>query len=284
MMNVGVIGCGGWGVTVARRCSALFNLVGVYDKIHGVSEQAAHGLGVEWFGVVEDLIAKCDAIVIAIPPGDNRVDVLERCLEAGIKKIRIEKPLSVNVQEASEMILRAEESGADIYVGYTAMFNGGVEEIAMRAASLEGPFNGAFRRMSTVPARHESTSFGDLSPHDIATASRISGELPEVVVDSGKDWALIRFSEGSFFRFETSWDSLHKQRLSVVKRAGSVFVHDEALGHVMVISDDFIGVTTHPVGEALDRDLLMWESGAFWNELDMAIATMISDVTCAKHS
>lgn len=278
-MRVGVVGYGGWGKIVAKRCDALFNLVGIFDANDQVRRGAAREFGVKEFGSVRSLAGSCDSIVIATPPDSSRVGIVDECLGFGVERIRFEKPLATSLADARMILELCEDNGIDCYVGYTAAFNDGVMDISQYAADAAGVFKGVFRRLSSVPARHDSSPFSDLAPHDIATAAHITGELPQEVINIDANGVDVRFTNGSVFRFETSWDSPHKQRMSIIKRDQLWWMHDEILGELTHFLDDG---TSHKVfyeyGQALDRDLIMWESGASWPELDESIVSVIEAV------
>lgn len=279
-MNVGVIGCGGWGKIVARRCSLLFNLVGVFDSCTATSTMAADVLGSVSYLSESDLIKRSDAIVIATPSHSDRMSILRKCVQYGVSQVRIEKPLHADLAQAREMYLFALETGLELYVGYTASFNDGVAMMTTSLSCLEGPYTGTFKRLSSVPARHGSSPFIDLAPHDIATAAYITGELPDHVEKRYQDSAVVRFDGGSVFRFEASWDSNDKQRLAVVSRGDTTVFHDEIRGSVDIVTPDGIDYLQCEVGQALDKDLLLWESGASWMDLDVAICNILDQVTC----
>lgn len=282
-MRVGVIGCGGWGRIVANNCVSLFDLVGVFDASDQVRRGAARELGTKEYGSVRALAGDCDSVVIATPPNSSRVGIVEECLGLGsVKRIRFEKPLAANRRDADALIGLCDDNGIDCYVGYTAAFNDGVMDIAHYSGNADGVFKGVFRRLSSVPARHASTPFTDLAPHDLATAAHITGELPQEVSDIDDGGVDVRFTGGSVFRFETSWDSPHKQRMSVIKRDQLWWMHDEILGEVThFLEDGSSHKVSYKYGNALERDLIMWESGVSWVELDESIVGILEDVTKA---
>lgn len=127
--KVGIIGVGHMGqyhVNVARGI-ADFEVVGLYDRDPMRRAEIGGRFGVEQYDDMNQLIDKCDAVVIAVPTVHHYA-VAKLAMQKG-KHVLVEKPLTETVAQAEELVAMAAENDLVLQVGHVERFNGAVLEL-----------------------------------------------------------------------------------------------------------------------------------------------------------
>jgi predicted dehydrogenase len=123
---VAVIGVGEHGRHHARILKELSgaDLVGVYDQRHERAEAVASELGCRAFPSLGEALASVRAVSVVIPTTDHALAV-QSSFDAGVD-VLVEKPISRTIEEAGELVERAEREGRILQVGHLERFNPGV--------------------------------------------------------------------------------------------------------------------------------------------------------------
>ncbi len=155
-LRVGVIGIGHLGKEHARIYRDLpeTSLIGICDTDPSKKEKAA-SLGIPFFERFQDMIGQVDAVSIATPTSTHH-KVAKEFLNAGIHTL-IEKPITLRLEEADELIALAKKKNCALQVGHIERHNPGfkrIEEIAKNVGFLEihrlGPFTGRINDCGVV--------------------------------------------------------------------------------------------------------------------------------------
>jgi len=162
---VGVIGVGSLGFHHARimRDVAGAELVGIYDSDADRLLHVSTELGIHAFASAEELADRVEAAVIAVPTM-HHAEVALMALDRGVHLL-IEKPLAATLDEADEILQRAEERGLLTATGQVERFNG-----AIRACEpyLDNPrFIESHRLAPFGPRGTDVAVVLDLMIHDI---------------------------------------------------------------------------------------------------------------------
>lgn len=122
-LRMGVIGVGYLGQHHARIYAGLADteLVGVADSDIRRSEEIAETYGCKSFSNYSDLLPICDALSIVTPTTTHHA-IARDCLKAG-KDILIEKPITVTIGEAQDIIKEAEKNKLIVQVGHLERYN-----------------------------------------------------------------------------------------------------------------------------------------------------------------
>ena len=122
-INVGVIGVGYLGRFHAQKYAALegVTLVGVADVNELQCRQVAGECDCRSFSNYKELLPDVDAVSIAVPTSYH-CQVAGDCLDAGID-VLLEKPMTVTLAEADELIAKAETGGLILQIGHLERFN-----------------------------------------------------------------------------------------------------------------------------------------------------------------
>lgn len=138
-IKAGVVGIGHVGKEHARILASLpqVELVGVAD-IDSSKKERAGALGVSFYGNFRDLIGKVETVSIATPTSTHAA-IAQEFLKAGIHAL-VEKPFTLHLEEADELIRLARENRCALQVGHIERHNPGfrrVEEIARNIGFIE---------------------------------------------------------------------------------------------------------------------------------------------------
>lgn len=224
--TLALIGCGRWGSTVARKADGLpaFRVVSVYDPTLGAMTPLLRDLPDAMPAAsIEHACKDAERAIIATPPESDRVMQLAQVLQAGVKHVRIEKPMALSVDDARDMLAMANSAGAHLTIGHTSVYNALVPTLIAVTSRLRkaGALDSlAFYRLCTRGPAHAATSVWDLSSHDVALHRVLApwmwaGGPPEVVdAGTGDRCSWFTLEDGS--RFTSSHDALSGTRGIVI--------------------------------------------------------------------
>ncbi len=156
ILKVAVVGIGQIGKEHARIYKALpeAQLIGLCDTDADRKERA-EALGIPFYPDFKSLIGKVDAVSVATPTYLH-YPIAKEFLEAGIHTL-IEKPITLKLEEADELIALARQKKCALQVGHIERFNPGfkrIEEIAKNIRFFEihrlGPFTGRINDCGVV--------------------------------------------------------------------------------------------------------------------------------------
>lgn len=121
--RVGVVGAGGLGVHHVRILRDLSGdrFVGFVDENPARAAAVAEQLGVRTLPSLDALLAEVDAVSVVVPTTAHHA-VASAVLAAG-KHVFIEKPFTVTLDEADDLIALARTAGVVLQVGHVERFN-----------------------------------------------------------------------------------------------------------------------------------------------------------------
>ena len=172
-LPVGVIGVGALGQHHARHLTRLgeVQLVGVCDIEAGRAERIASELGTAAFVEVDDLLARVEAVTVAVPTPAH-IEVGLRALESSVP-VLMEKPLAATLEEADQLIAAASRRQVQLQVGHIERYNR-----ALRAAEpfLDGPrYIESLRLAPFQPRGTDVAVVLDLMIHDLDLVLHLTG-------------------------------------------------------------------------------------------------------------
>lgn len=128
-IRAGVIGVGYLGRFHAQKYAALENveLVAVVDTDKDQAEAVAKECGCTAVTDYKELLDKVDAVSIAVPTTYHH-EIAGKCLDAGID-VLLEKPMTVTLEEADDLIARADAKDLILQIGHLERFNPAVQAI-----------------------------------------------------------------------------------------------------------------------------------------------------------
>ncbi|MBM3885710.1 MAG: Gfo/Idh/MocA family oxidoreductase [Gemmatimonadetes bacterium] len=122
-VRLGVIGAGSLGYHHARIARDLPGLVfrGIFEANAERAGTVSRDLGIRAYPALDALLDDVDAVSIVTPTPAHHA-VAMRALEQG-KHLLIEKPITVTLEEADELLALAERQGVLVQIGHVERFN-----------------------------------------------------------------------------------------------------------------------------------------------------------------
>ncbi len=228
--RIAVIGCGYWGMNYVRVLRELRDAeVSVCDSRTGRLDEVARRFpGVALHTDVEDVLHDpgIDAVVVCTPASAHH-DVAIPALRAG-KHMLVEKPLTVTVEQASDVIDHAAAADRILLIGHTFIYNEGVRHVKrlVDEGSLGETYYLYATRTNLGPFRTDINALWDLAPHDIAIFNHLLEDVPDWVSAVGGrvlgngledvGFLTLRYPAGNLGHIHVSWADPHKVRECVV--------------------------------------------------------------------
>jgi predicted dehydrogenase len=171
--RVGVIGAGGLGVHHVRilrdLCGERF--AGFVDENPARAAEVAAQYGVQAYASLEALLADVDAVSVVVPTTAHHA-VASKALARG-KHVFVEKPFTVTLEEADDLLMQSRAAGVVLQVGHVERFNR-----AVRAAMpyVDGPrFIESDRLAPFNPRGSDVAVVLDLMIHDLDLVHTLVG-------------------------------------------------------------------------------------------------------------
>ena len=226
--TVAVIGCGYWGKNLVRDFHGLGALVAVSDSNPETAAALAKKYEVPALKV-DSILADdgIDGVVIAAP-AEYHADLALKSFAAD-KHVYVEKPISLNIEDAKNMIAASEKAGRILMVGHLLQYH--PVFLKLKQMVTDGDLGNLryiySRRLSLGKLRTAENVLWSFAPHDISMILTLTGEEPHDIhgiagsylQDKISDFASVHLSFPSNIRahVETSWlNPFKEQRLVVI--------------------------------------------------------------------
>lgn len=184
--RVAVIGCGYWGMNYVRVLSELpdAEVAVVCDQRPSrLDEVARRFVDVPLTTDYEEALSAggIEAVVVCTEATTHR-RIAGSALERGLH-VLVEKPLTVTVEDADQLIAAAAAQGSVLLTGHTFLYNAGVQRIRelVRKGELGDLYYVYATRTNLGPFRTDVNALWDLAPHDIAIFNHLLDGIPEWV-------------------------------------------------------------------------------------------------------
>jgi len=271
-IRAGVIGVGYLGKFHAEKYAALpgIELVGVVDADSGRAKLLAEQLKTESFTDPRRLIGRVDAVSIVVPTVHHH-SLAKLFLEAGVH-VLLEKPMTVTVGQADELIGLSRARGRVLQIGHIERYNPALTGIR---PLIRKPKHLFAERAAPFTVRCTDVSVVlDLMIHDIDIIADLAGSQPCAVSSAGAaiitdkiDLAAARilFQNGCVADIVASRVSDEKKRILRVLEQEQVIIADYQTQQSTIlrrITEPVPGMHAQPVA-AERRDTLADEIQAF---------------------
>jgi len=190
MIKIGLIGCGHWGPNYIRS----------FQRIKGTSLEVACDLDKKKIKLIKDKYphikvttnsddiikdASLDAVVIATP-AKTHYALIKQALKSG-KHVLAEKPLTVEVKQAKDLIKLAKKCKKVLIPGHIFEHHDGIKEVQKRVLKKTlGRLHYMYsRRTNLGPIRHDVNAIWDLALHDISIFNFVLNATPLKVKANG---------------------------------------------------------------------------------------------------
>ncbi|MEM7131343.1 MAG: Gfo/Idh/MocA family oxidoreductase [Chloroflexota bacterium] len=241
-LRIGAIGCGYWGPNLIRNFIEIpeADLVAIsdlqQDQLDRITTRYPQiEVATQNYRDFYDL--ELDGVVIATPPHTHYKIAME-CMEHGLHA-QIEKPITLNSDDAEKLTKAFVEKGLVLMVGHTFEYNPAVR--LLKKMIDQGEL-GEIHYIDAVRAslglfQTRANVLWDLAPHDISILRHILGADPISVSATGSDcvqegiedvaYGRLNFPNKISAHIRTSWlDPLKTRRITVVGSKKMVIYDD----------------------------------------------------------
>ena len=242
MINVAVVGVGGWGKNLVRNYYQLpeANLRYICDLDDNKLETMGRSYpGTKMTKSFEDVLGdpKLNAVVIATP-GPTHYALAKQALEAG-KDVYVEKPFVLKVDQAVELNKMAEQSGRVLMVGHLLEYHPVVTRLKtmIEAGELGDVYYIYSQRLNLGTVREDENALWNFAPHDISSILYLLGKKPVDVSARGQDYLqrdvedivflTMLFADKTLAHIHVSWLDPHKVRKLTIVGSEKMAVFDD---------------------------------------------------------
>ena len=233
-LSVAVIGCGYWGKNLVRDFHKMGALAAVNDTNPQTAQRISEQYGVKTLKIEEIMGDKNIHGIVITAPAEFHAELAIKGFEAG-KHVYVEKPISLNIDDAHAMIAASEKADRILMVGHLLQYHPIFLKLKELVAAGElGKLRYIYsRRLSLGKIRTKENVLWSFAPHDISMILTLAGEEPTDVQGTAgsflqnniSDFASIHmsFANGIKAHVETSWlNPFKEQRLVVIGDKGMV--------------------------------------------------------------
>jgi predicted dehydrogenase len=243
-MNLILVGLGYWGPNLLRTFNNLGVLRAAYDmdamKLEKFKSDPIYSnvvFDTDWERTIRPEYADAvDGVIIATPP-DTHYGIAMKALRAG-KHVFIEKPMTLDVAEAEEIVALAKEKKLIVLVGHIFLYSPEILKLKEIVSSEDfGDILYVYtQRLNLGQIQVPANVIEDLAPHDISILNYILEDECEFVlasaqshvIDGSEDVAFInmKFKKGTTAHLHLSWLDPLKIRNTVVVGSKQMVVCD----------------------------------------------------------
>ena len=241
-IGIAVVGTGDWGANLVRNFASLpgARLVAVCDSdARRLQAAASRHPGVRARADVEDIAADPDVrgVVIAASAASHHA-LAKRLIEAA-KDIYVEKPLTLRVDHAEELVALAAKNGRILMVGHLLLHHPAVRFLKDMVAKGElGDVQYVYsQRVNLGKVRRDENALWSFAPHDLSVILHLLGQEPLDVAARGSAYLQpgvedavfvhLRFPDGKMAHVHVSWLDPHKLRKFTVVGSKKMVVFDD---------------------------------------------------------
>lgn len=185
---VTVVGAGYWGKNLVRN----FYEIGALHSVCDNNESAFNQLKEKYPDILlttdyDSLLNNDDiqAVVVSLP-AEMHYEFALKALEAG-KHVYVEKPLTVKVKEAEELVELAARKDLRLMVGHLLQYHPVFQHLKamVKAGELGKIYYIYSNRLNLGKIRNEENILWSFAPHDISMILSLAGEVPSAVFATG---------------------------------------------------------------------------------------------------
>ena len=223
-INVAVIGAGYWGRKVIREYARLsksdsdLNLFAICDLSDRNLKYCKENFDVSYLtDDYKEVLSLPDVDAVDIcTPNETHYQICVDALEAG-KHVLVEKPMTLNVDEAFRLVELAKEKGLVLSVGHIFRFNNALKEVKrlIRDGFFGDLYHLRFQWTTWIPPIKGRDIITDLAPHPFDILNFLLDDWPERITCRGKAYRrdrleevayiIAEFSSGVTAHIELSW-------------------------------------------------------------------------------
>jgi predicted dehydrogenase len=241
-IGIAVVGTGDWGANLVRNFSRLpgARLAALCDAdATRLARTVAQYPGTRALAHVDEVCAASDIQgVVVAASAVSHYPLARQLLEAG-KDVYVEKPLTLRVDHAEELVRLARERGRILMVGHLLLYHPGVQFLKKMVDSgdLGDLYYIYSQRVNLGKVRRDENALWSFAPHDLSVVLHLIGTDPIDVVARGSAFLQgsvedvvfvdLRFPGGKLAHVHVSWLDPHKLRKFTVVGSQKMVVFDD---------------------------------------------------------
>ncbi|HDY86671.1 MAG TPA: Gfo/Idh/MocA family oxidoreductase [bacterium] len=241
MLTIGVIGAGYWGKNIIRAFNNLksVKLKYIVDSDQDVLNKFKNLYDVEKLKDYKKILQDEDVDAVAVvTSAHTHFDIAKDCLLAG-KHVFVEKPMTLKVEHAQELVNLAEEKNLKLMVGHLLLYHPCINTLKefIDKEEIGKPFYIYCDRLNLGKIRKDENALLSLAPHDISVAIYLFGENPLSVSAYGQCYLQkdiedvvflnMLFPGNKIAHIHVSWLDPHKVRRTTVVGSKKMIVFDD---------------------------------------------------------
>lgn len=241
-IGVAVVGTGDWGANLVRNFASLpgARLAALCDADpQRLAKSAGQHPGVRALAHVDEVAGAPDvqATVVAAS-AVNHYALAKALLEAG-KDVFVEKPLTLKVEHAEELVRLARARDRILMVGHLLLYHPGVRYLKgmVERGDLGDLYYIYSQRVNLGKVRRDENALWSFAPHDLSVILHLLDAEPLDVVARGSAFVQgavedvvfvdLRFPDGKLAHVHVSWLDPHKLRKFTVVGSRKMVVFDD---------------------------------------------------------
>ncbi len=181
--NICVVGAGYWGKNHIRVLNRLNALKGIVELDYNILKTFTNKYpDVNGHSNIESALNEdYDGFIIATP-AKTHFKIAKIIMNAK-KHLLIEKPMTLSIEEARELVVLSEINKVNAMVGHVLLFHPAVKKINEMLINGEiGDLQYVYsNRLNLGKVRTEENVFWSLAPHDIAIFQYLTGSIPKKI-------------------------------------------------------------------------------------------------------
>jgi predicted dehydrogenase len=242
VIEVAVVGVGGWGKNLARNYAQLPGATLRY--ICDSNERTRRQIEPQYpqTKIIGDLevVLRDDAVqaVVVATPGSTHYEICKRALLAG-KHTYVEKPMVLSTQHAVELNALADERKLVLMVGHLLEYHPVVTRLRdmIVAGELGRVYYLYSQRLNLGTVREDENALWNFAPHDISSILFMLGREPTDVAARGQSYLqngvedvaflTLNFGGEAMAGIQVSWLDPHKTRKMTIVGSKKMAVFDD---------------------------------------------------------
>jgi len=249
MIRIGQIGVGAWGKNLLRNFATLGDcqVVACSDLDSGVLERVEDTyphirVSPDPLEVIKN--PEVQAVVVATP-ASTHYGLAKQALQVG-KDVFVEKPLTLSLKDAEDLVDTAERQGRILMVGHLMEYHPAL--VQLKQYIDEGQLGEVYyiysTRVNLGKIRKDENALWSFAPHDISMALYLLGEEPKRVAAVGQYYLQVGVEDVAFLtlhfcdrimaHIHVSWLDPHKIRKLTVVGSKKMAVFDDTQSAEMI--------------------------------------------------
>ena len=253
-MKLGLIGGGYWGKNLIREfnnCQALHTICDINEEaLKSYNEKYPNVKTTKnWNDIINN--PEIDSVCVALP-AELHFKFAKEALENN-KNVYVEKPITLEVKEADELVKIAKEKNKILMVGHLLHYHPAVIKIKeiIKSGKIGKIKNIIANRLSHGIFRTHENVLWSFAPHDISVILSLIGKMPKTISCFGNDLitksiqditnSILTFDDHEYVNINVNWLSPYKeQKMTIVGEKGMLIFDDTSKDKKLTLFEEYL--------------------------------------------